>query len=330
MGADHARRGSSKNGASSDQWGLCSRHALSIDRPGAVHWQPELFVAPFDFDLTAVNAVHFPVSSNLPEPTGTYCFELAGGDVLFGTLIALDDAQAELDVQRGADSPRAVQHQSHVSLEVQCRPDLPGPQRPDRLAQRPPQRKGGRRNRDNRGPIRTGLRSAVISSFPARATLEFEISWKNRPDFVFALGVNDDEKSIQRAFRFEVWERDLIIQRETEQEADVASVGEVYTGPGRVHLIAYLDQERGRVLVFSADGKPLADLKVAGGQQQVLGSISLANKRGDLRLERMRIGRWNGEPPRDVARDRSRIHRVDGSIVYGQVKRFDAASSSRS
>ena len=156
--------------------------------------------------------------------------------------------------------------------------------------------------------------------------LEFEISWKNKPDFVLALGVGDDEKSIQRAFRFEVWERDLIVQRETEQEADVASVGEISQGAGRMHLIAYLDQEKGRILVFTADGKPLADLKVAAGQPQVLGGLSLTNKRGDVRLERLRIARWNGEPPQQVERGRSRIHRVDGSIVYGQVSRFDAAA----
>ena len=29
---------------------------------------------------------------------------------------------------------------------------------------------------------------------PARATLEFEISWKNKPDFVFALGVGDNDR----------------------------------------------------------------------------------------------------------------------------------------
>ena len=161
---------------------------------------------------------------------------------------------------------------------------------------------------------------------PARATLEFELSWKNKPDFVFALGVGEDEKTVQRGFRFEVWERDLIIQRETEQEADVASVGEIGQGQGRIHLIVYLDQEKGRILVFNPEGKQLADLKVAGGVAQVLGSLSLANKRGDLRLERLRIGRWNGEPPRQVEGDKARIHRDDGSIVYGQVSRFDAAS----
>ena len=36
-------------------------------------------------------------------------------------------------------------------------------------------------------------------------------------------------------------------------EADVASVGAVDPGPGRAHLQAYLDQERGRILVFSPE-----------------------------------------------------------------------------
>ena len=66
----------------------------------------------------------------------------------------------------------------------------------------------------------------------------------------------------------------------------------------------------------------MADLKVGTSQARTAGGISLANKRGDLRLERLRIGHWNGEPPREVERDRSRIHRVDGSIVYGQVSRL--------
>ena len=35
-----------------------------------------------------------------PRPEGDLCFELAGGDMLFGTLVALDDKQAELDIPR--------------------------------------------------------------------------------------------------------------------------------------------------------------------------------------------------------------------------------------
>ena len=54
--------------------------------------------------------------------------------------------------------------------------------------------------------------------------------------------------------------------------------------------------------------------------------VDLTNLRGDVRLEWLRIVRWSGEPPREVQADQARIHRTDGSIVYGQVTRFDAAS----
>ncbi len=74
-------------------------------------------------------------------------------------------------------------------------------------------------------------------------------------------------------------------------------VQEVAAGPGRTHLQAYLDQTEGRILVFSPGGKQLADLKVAGNKPAALSGIYLANIRGDVRLEWLRIGRWNGEIP---------------------------------
>jgi thiol-disulfide isomerase/thioredoxin len=301
---------------------------LPAEEPGLVHWQSPSFAAPFVFSSGLVNAIHFPVPATLPAPSGEYCFELAGGDVLYGSLLAMDSGEAELDVPRlgkihvqRSIINRMYRWKSGADL-LYLGPnglagwrELPAP----------------RSWREEQGQPWTDKDGAAIRGdfkLPARATLEFELSWKNRPDFVLAVGVGDDERTIARAFRFEVWERDLVVQRETEQEADVASVGEILPGPGRVHLLAYLDQEKGRMLVFSPDGKPLADLKVGSGKPEVLGGLSLANKRGDLRLERLRIGQWNGEPPRDVERNKSRLHRVDGSIVYGQVVRFDAASKS--
>ena len=161
---------------------------------------------------------------------------------------------------------------------------------------------------------------------PDRASIEFEISWKSKPDFVFALGVDDKENTVKRAFRFEAWGGDLVVQRELEQEADLAVVQEVAPGPGRTHLQAYLDQTKGRILVFSPGGKQLADLKVGGAKSPVLPGVYLANIRGDVRLEWLRIGRWNGEIPREARNDQSRIHRADGSIIYGQLNGFQAST----
>ncbi len=163
---------------------------------------------------------------------------------------------------------------------------------------------------------------------PARASIEFEISWKNKPDFVFALGVNDADRAAtsKRAFRFEAWGGDLVVQRELEHEADLAVVQELAPGAGRAHLHVYLDQEKGRILVFSQAGKRLADLKVANPVPTVFTGLSLANVRGDLRLEGLRIGRWSGELPREVKNDQARIHRAEGSIEYGNVTKYDPAT----
>ena len=163
---------------------------------------------------------------------------------------------------------------------------------------------------------------------PAKAAIEFEISWKTKPDFVFALGIDDkDIGTVKRAFRFEAWGSDLVIQRELENEADLAVVQEISPGPGRAHLQAYLDQEAGRILVCSQGGKQLASLKVGGPQVEgPLGPLPgeparrpSAGMAEDRHMERRAAARGQ-------CRISRAIHRADGSIVYGQVVRFDASS----
>ncbi len=161
---------------------------------------------------------------------------------------------------------------------------------------------------------------------PAKATLEFELSWKTKPDFVLAIGVDDHAASLKRAFRFEAWGGDLVVERELESEADLARIQEILPGPGRIHLHVFLDQDRGQLLVFSQGGKKLAELKLAGPRPAALPGLALTNLRGDLRLEWLRIGRWSGELPREVNAEQARIHRGDGAITYGHVNRYDAKS----
>ena len=84
----------------------------------------------------------------------------------------------------------------------------------------------------------------------------------------------------------------------------------------------YLDQE----------ARPDARLL---GQRQALGrpegrrskaaaccrAIALTNIKGDLRLERLRIGRWNGEAPREVTAEGPGLPPPTASIVYGKSSR---------
>jgi thiol-disulfide isomerase/thioredoxin len=318
--------------------------------PGTLRWQATAFVSPFEFPVNRINAIHWPPPATQPKPDGEFCFELAGGDVVFGSLLGLDGQSAELDVPRvgrfklrrsslhriyrwrgSADliylGPNGLTgwHEQVQARTVSTQPVVIGAngQPVTKPEPAPPQRGW----REESGQLVTEQEGAAIQGefgIPDRAAIEFEISWKTKPDFVLALGTSDKDNAVKRAFRFEAWGGDLVVQRELENEADLAVVQEIGPGPGRAHLQAYLDQGNGRLLVFSQNGKQLANLKVGGPKAQALPGLYLANLRGDLRLEWLRISQWSGELPREVKIDQSRIHQSDGTIVYGQVTAFDA------
>src|SRR5262249_61071026 len=87
----------------------------------------------------------------------------------------------------------------------------------------------------------------------------------------------------------------------------------------RTRAQASAGEEECGVLAFSPGGAKVADLKAPGNKPAPLPGLYLANIRGDVRLEWLRIGRWNGEIPREARNDLARIHRADGSISYGSL-----------
>lgn len=300
---------------------------IDSDAPDILRWQGEDFASPFHFNRQNIVAIHFPAPDERPVPTGDYCLELVGGDLVFGSLVGLSEETAELDLPLfgktrlpRANVRRILRWGDGTDLLYLGPNGLAGW---DSVSPKDAWR-------EDSGHLFTDRQGAFIHgdfNLPAQAAIEFELSWTSKPDFVLALGVEKTNLAFggAQAFRFEVWQNHLVAMRETDDEADVASLRQVGGGAGRAHLIAYLDQERHRMFVLSSEGKQLADLKVASGKTYTYPGIRLTNHLGNVRLERLRISRWNGEPPRELQADRSRVHRADGSIVYGNVKSFNAA-----
>ncbi|WP_406694894.1 TlpA disulfide reductase family protein [Singulisphaera sp. Ch08] len=306
------------------------------DRPGILRWQGNAFTSPFDFDIKSIDAMQAPVPAQLATPEGVFRFALSGGDVVFGTLIKLDENEAELDLPRVGRI--RLQRPHLLRLERwQGRSDLVylGPTGLAGWTPSPSPAGAPKAWREESGELITDQDGASIVSdvpLPARAIIEFELSWKSQPDFVLTLGEADnqkiDEKKNENPFRFEIWDQELVVQRETANEADVASLGKLAAGPGRVHLRVYFDDERGRLVVDSADGKPLAELNVAASTPHTLAGFQLLNKKGDLRLERLEISRWNGELLREPLPDGPNLRRTNGSNVAAKGIRFDAEAKS--
>ncbi len=303
------------------------------DQPGILRWQGAAFSSPFDFDLAAVSVLHFPASAEGMKAEGEYCFELRGGDVLFGSLVGLTAEEARfevpafglLHVQR--ENIRSIVHWRDGADLVHWHESADlvyvGPKGLTEWEREHPHGAW----RQEAGFITTDRAGALLArnfDLPPQATVEFELSWATRPDFVFALGAGRHD--YEQAFRVEVWGDDLVLLRETDTTADLISLGKVATGAGRCHLLVYLDQQRNRATVFSPEGTLLGELAVSESASEPQPCIRLVNHGGSVRLEQLRIMRWDGTPPREVQGDKARLHRSDGSVVYGEIRGFDAVT----
>ncbi len=70
------------------------------DQPGLVRWTSPAFVSPLEFPIGTVESIRFPSADKLPKSLGQFGFELTGGDLLFGSIVSLDEKFAELDITR--------------------------------------------------------------------------------------------------------------------------------------------------------------------------------------------------------------------------------------
>lgn len=306
--------------------GYMSGELRASDDPKVLRWQSASFTKPFDFPLTAVNAVHYAVPETWAKPKGEYCFELVGDDIIYGKLLTLTDQDVEVELARAG---RVHIRRRHVRWFYRWQgADLIylGPNGLDGWKDGAPtpqwRNDGGRPATDQPGATLFG-----DLDIPVKCVIQFELSWKQKPDFVFALGVDDQDANVRRTFCFEVRNSDLVAVGKSDRDADVASLQQLGTGPGHVRVQAWLDQEHQRLLVLSGDGELLANLAVNSENPEVHSGVRLMNTKGDVRLERLRISQWDGQPPREAQAAELRHNRTDNSDADGQPAVPDTESS---
>ncbi len=90
---------------------------------------------------------------------------------------------------------------------------------------------------------------------PDRAVVEFELAWDDKPNFVFAIGVDTESESDRNTdgWRFETVAGKLAVVREEEDAADVDTVADL-SDRKSIRLSAYVDQLSGEMRVFLPDG----------------------------------------------------------------------------
>ena len=289
-----------------------------------LRWQSPIFSAPFTFPYDAINAIHFPVPPQMPTATGDLRFELIGGDEFFGKLLALDDQLARIE------TPDI----GVVELERSWLQRISRWRNGGDLVYFGPTGLAGWKQigapqqwREEAGHLLTQQPGAAISrdfTAPAQARYEVELSWNGKPDFELSLGVGPEAVSPLRAFHLAVWDDDIVAARETEREADVASLMKTKDASGHLHVVIYVDRDDGRMLIYSPLNEPMADIKAASGKADGHGGVQLTNKTGDVRLKRLQIARWDGVPPKSAEGNKPRVQTTGGSIVAGRLQKLDS------
>ena len=205
----------------------------------------------------------------------------------------------------------------------------------------------------NSSPIGRGSAFSDLG-IPEKAVIEVVLSWTKKPDFDFALEADVSDRRRRVGFQFEVWDDELVIVGESARDADAVSVqrlgsndrpGSLQYVPGSegtsLGLVVAQRSDRWRRWTSKGnrDRQPRGELLKAGSTRTPVkppgvptptrpdapaktSGVRLTNSKGDVRLEHLRITRWNGVSPRDVRDDQSRLHRMDGSIVYGHLAAF--------
>lgn len=323
--------------------GFLPGQLLDSDQADVLRWQSRLFTKPFEFPLSGVSTVQFPVVLPRPKPVGEYCFELTRGDVLYGEILKFSDSSLLI---KAADAGTIHVSRTNVQRIYRWKETsliYLGPSGLDGWDFAMPGIPTGEIWTSEGGWPRTTTKNASLFrdfDLPARSAIEFELSWNNSPDFVLALGPRNlrgivdvqeivrGKKPIEDEFRFEVWDGEIVVVGESERDADVASVTPIASGPGAVRVQLYLDQQKQRLSIYSRSGKQTASVKLHSKKPEVRTGLRLTNRKGHIRLKHLRIAHWDGILPQDVQSDKSRIHQIDGTITYGRVTAYDAERKS--
>lgn len=289
-----------------------------------LHWQCNGAVHPFQFPMSMVRAAFLPAPEQQVPAEADFCFELTHGDRLFGSIANITPEHLEID------SPLVGRLQVERSQLKRILPwkdaaawEYSGP---SGLADwtHNPKENGWL---EEAGHVLTSAPSAMLRRkvmIPEQAAVELAVSWTNKLDFVLVLAAGKgDQKQEKRGIHLEVWDNTLVLVRETNDDADLATICDLKTVKNRLHLQLLIDQSTGTVAVHSMEGAKLGEITVQAGKAP-LETILIRNHRGDFRLEQLVVSKWSGQVPVQVDVARERVQRKDGSSVYGSIERFDA------
>ena len=292
-------------------------------QPGVLAWQNQGFSEPFLFELDAIRSLARSRAASLEvvEEVPQFRIELRSGEVAMGAVEELGDHW--LLVRSSILGSLRLRRDQLVSLvraghagEV-IYPGLTANTRWNFLsAPADWQLQAG-----SLTATRQGAALAGDIQLPARCEIGLSLSWKGVPDFVLSLGVEVPSKLdgvVASAARLEVWDRNMVLVRETSHQADLARLADMSDRSAQIELTVLLDQDAGLVAVRDLYGRQLGKLTVPAESPKVRGGLLLVNHGPMLTVERLEVRSWDGVTGLG-GEARQQVELRDGSLLDGAI-----------
>jgi peroxiredoxin len=267
--------------------------------PSVIGWQNVGFTEPFFFNTSAVRSISTIQAADHKDANekDLFLIESSDGQSLTGKIVGLDSGSLTIQSKLLGEVKLPTGRVKQI-----VRADYSGEVIYPGLSQRDAWNPIGQlRDWDIRAGVMTATKqgAAIVGNvkLPNRCEVLLSLGWRGVPDFVISFGVPADEKNSGQVIstaRLEVWNRNIVLVRETDKDADLKRLAELGEKNPQIELRIFMDQEKGTVVAQDVHGRVLGSLQVPSKSSKSAPAIHIVNHGPSLTVDRLEVRSWSG------------------------------------
>ena len=293
-----------------------------------LRWQSPAFVTPFSLDIRYLDAIRCPPPAHPLRVADPLRLETLSGNVLYGELAKITPTHITLNCRR----------HGQIQIRRSAVLSLRGMDNPVLIDFGPTGLAGwktlsrGRRVSEWKTNAENHLSTKVVGAelfrdlkLPTVAEVDIALQWQRKPGFLISFAPPKTRRISSKAVKLETWDDELVLQTlATNGEFENLRTITAKTKSLRLRLL--WQQKSGQLSVYSENGRLLGRMSGKGGARGHTG-LYIQNKGSDLTLVHVRVSKGSAVPSADDDAP-SHVHLIDGTMIRGQVQRYDASSRS--
>lgn len=267
--------------------------------PNAVAWLNEGFSEPFLIELNAIRSLS---RSQAIAPLGEACqncfqVETTDGEMVVGSIVALDENECSIENSHLGTIAIPRNRIASFTRVGQLGDIVYAGLLDEKVWQPVSSHKDWQFRGGSLQALRQGASIVGDVRLPSQSEINLSLRWKGVPDFTIFLGTLISQRNkgaLPAAARIEIWNRNVVLVRETDRDADLTLLMVVSDQNPQIELNILLDQEKGRAHVRDLHGQRLGSVSMPMDNPQTRPAIHISNHGPGLFVEQLEVRQWDG------------------------------------